>query len=198
MYSRDAGNELNHDRTLTGALRALPDVPPPDLWPTLARDLARRRSPIRRHARALALAAGALLAIGAATLYFASSTMRASQETTAQSPAQSTMNATSDASIELDRVRTQSQTIERWLAAVAARTPQSSGNSMAAIEVEDLIGLIDVQLSGARDAGEALPLWHQRVSLLEDLAAIRSQAFSLAETGAAADGSAAALHHTVN
>jgi len=58
---------------------------------------------------------------------------------------------------------------------------------MAAVEVEDLIGLIDVQLGGVRGDADALPLWRQRVALLEDLAAIRGNAFTLAENGATAD-----------
>jgi hypothetical protein len=57
---------------------------------------------------------------------------------------------------------------------------------MAAVEVEDLIGLVDVQLGGARGDAEALPLWRQRVALLEDLAAIRGNAFAFAENGASA------------
>ena len=51
---------------------------------------------------------------------------------------------------------------------------------MAAAELEDLVGLVDVQLSAARSASESLPLWRQRVALLEDLAAVRSEPFTLA------------------
>ena len=54
---------------------------------------------------------------------------------------------------------------------------------MAAVEVEDLIGLVDVQLGGARGDADALPLWRQRVALLEDLAAIRGNGLALAENG---------------
>ena len=59
---------------------------------------------------------------------------------------------------------------------------------MAAVEVEDLIGLVDVQLTGARGDADALPLWRQRVALLEDLAAIRGNGAALAASGA--DGEA--------
>ena len=51
---------------------------------------------------------------------------------------------------------------------------------MAAVEVEDLIGLVDVQLGATRDRTDALPLWRQRVALLEDLATIRGSAFAIA------------------
>jgi hypothetical protein len=81
---------------------------------------------------------------------------------------------------ELDALRSRSQTLERWVAAVAAHAPQSSRDLMAAVEVEDLIGLVDVQLGATRDRTDALPLWRQRVALLEDLATIRGSAFAIA------------------
>ena len=81
---------------------------------------------------------------------------------------------------ELDSLRTRSQTLERWITAVAARAPQSSRDLMAAVEVEDLIGLVDVQLGAARARSDALPLWRQRVALLEDLATIRGSAYAIA------------------
>jgi len=57
---------------------------------------------------------------------------------------------------------------------------------MAAVEVEDLIGLVDVQLDAARGDGDALPLWRQRVALLQDLATIRGNAFAVAANDAGA------------
>jgi len=87
-----------------------------------------------------------------------------------------------------------SQTLERWIAAVAARAPQDSRDLMAAVEVEDLIGLVDVQLGGAQGDTDALPLWRQRVALLEDLATIRSNAFALAGNGVAGRAEPASLN----
>ena len=67
--------------------------------------------------------------------------------------------------------------------AFAAKTrfgrPIVHGHLMAAVEVEDLIGLIDVQLGAAHDRNDALPLWRQRVALLEDLATIRGSAYAI-------------------
>ncbi len=51
---------------------------------------------------------------------------------------------------------------------------------MAAVEVEDLIGLVDVQLGATRGDADALPLWRQRVALLEDLATIRVNRYAIA------------------
>ena len=89
---------------------------------------------------------------------------------------------------ELAQLHKRSQTLERWIAAVAARAPQDGRDLMAAVEVEDLIGLVDVQLGGRSTDADALPLWRQRVALLEDLAAIRGNGVALAANGA--DGEA--------
>ena len=62
---------------------------------------------------------------------------------------------------------------------------------MAATEIEDMIGLIDLQLAAGGDSGsEARALWRSRVELLRDLAAVRTT-YSLAGTGIAANGTAA-------
>jgi len=95
---------------------------------------------------------------------------------------------------EIAQLHQRSQTLERWIAAVAARAPQDSRDLMAAVEVEDLIGLVDVQLGGAQGDADALPLWRQRVALLEDLATIRSNAFALAGNGVAGRAEPASLN----
>jgi hypothetical protein len=96
---------------------------------------------------------------------------------------------------ELDMLHRRSQTLERWIAAVAARAPQDSRDLMAAVEVEDLIGLIDVQLGAAHDRADALPLWRQRVALLEDLATIRGSAYAIAAND---DGAPHAVNASLN
>src|SRR5690606_3276377 len=87
---------------------------------------------------------------------------------------------------EIDDLHQRSQALERWIAALAANAPQDSRDLMAAVEVEDLIGLVDVQLGAARDVADALPLWRQRVFLLEDLATIRMGGFAIAANDAGA------------
>ena len=185
MPDRDRTLNIEHDRSLAAALRALPDAAPqPDLWPTLARELAERRKP--RAWRTLvpfALAAGLLLA----TLLPRAPVHESAPPEVAANPPPGTPAAAAPAD-ELDALRTRSQTLERWIAAVAARAPQSSRDLMAAVEVEDLIGLVDLQLGGAHAPTDALPLWRQRVALLEDLATIRGSAFAIAAND---DGTAA-------
>jgi hypothetical protein len=184
MSGRDTLNDRPNDAALAAALRALPDAAPmPDLWPELARSIdAGRRRPWR-YALPVALAAGIALALVLPNLMH--------REATPAQPAAPVASVTAPAaekSDELSQLHTRSQSLERWIAAVAARAPQDGRDLMAAVEVEDLIGLVDVQLGGAHTDADALPLWRQRVALLEDLAAIRGNGVALAANGA--DGEA--------
>ena len=198
MSGRDSMNDQTPDATLAAALRALPEsAPQPDLWPELARALQQRRNRrVWRYVLPAAIAAGIAIALllprspvredGAPTV--------ASTPATVSSPAAQTATTQTVPAQELARLHQRSQTLERWIAAVAARAPQDSRDLMAAVEVEDLIGLVDVQLGGARGDADALPLWRQRVALLEDLATIRGNAFALAENGDAERASPASLN----
>lgn len=184
MSDRDGTLNRDPPPSLAAALRALPDTTPDaDLWPDLARVLARRRR-LRawRHAIPLALAAGValVLLLPRDLRHRALDAAPALVATRATAPAPGDP-ATTTAS-ELDSLHERSQTLERWIAAVAARAPQDSRDLMAAVEVEDLIGLIDVQLGAAHDRNQALPLWRQRVALLEDLATLRGSAYAVAAT----------------
>ena len=88
------------------------------------------------------------------------------------------------AQAELQRLHDYSRSLEQWLAGLPGSAPRDGRSLMAAAELEDLVGLADVQLSAARSESEALPLWRQRVALLEDLAAVRSEPLALlAEAG---------------
>jgi hypothetical protein len=112
---------------------------------------------------------------------------RIASATFAAEPA--TNGSLSTTAAELDSLHERSQTLERWIAAVAARAPQDSRDLMAAVEVEDLIGLVDVQLGAAHDRHQALPLWRQRVALLEDLATLRGSAYAIAAADEASNPS---------
>ena len=173
------------DAALAAALRALPQsAPQPDLWPELARALDRKRRPRAwRYLLPAALAAGVALAL----LIPRSPTRDSEAPRVASVPATTSApdarNVTAPApDNEIEQLHERSETLERWIAAVAARAPQDSRDLMAAVEVEDLIGLVDVQLGGARGEADALPLWRRRVALLQDLASIRGSAFAVAES----------------
>lgn len=178
MPDRNGTMNMLANPKLANALRALPDaVPQPDLWPDLVRSLARRRRRrVWRSVVPLALAAGLALA-----MLWPQATFRHPTSNPAHIPSPvATRPQVSAGASELAGLQQRSQNLERWVAAVAAHAPQDSRDLMAAVEVEDLIGLVDVQLGAVRTNSEALPLWRQRVALLEDLATIRGNAFAIA------------------
>ncbi len=198
MSGRDHVDEpASNDAALATALRALPEsAPEPDLWPGIVSSFGARRR--RRHWRyAFPVAIAAALALAMLLPRWLARDVEAPQTTMLVSaPAQEThaMAPSVSAADEITNLNRRSRTLERWIAAVAARAPQDGRDLMAAVEVEDLIGLVDVQLGGARVDGDALPLWRQRVALLEDLAAIRGNAFALAENGADANAMPASFN----
>ncbi len=102
-------------------------------------------------------------------------------------------NTTTDGTAELAELRSESGRIEEWLRTLKAdETPLDGRSLMAATEIEDMIGLIDLQLAAGSDTGsDTHALWRDRVELLRDLAAVRTT-YSLAGTGVAANGNAAA------
>ncbi len=198
MSDRDDTVNPDRDRALAAALRALPDArPQPDLWPELARALGQRRASRKwRYAIPFALAAGVAL-----TLLVPRLATREPQAPTApvamDIPATTAMpSSANSARDELSGLRSHSQMLERWISAVSAHAPQDSRDLMAAVEVEDLIGLVDVQLGATRNNADALPLWRQRVALLEDLATIRGSAFAIAanDDGAVRDAPLSPTH----
>ncbi|MEO7064013.1 MAG: hypothetical protein ABI082_09630 [Dokdonella sp.] len=188
MSVRDDTVVTYRDHTVAAALRALPDAgPQPDLWPDLARALGERRAAMRwRYALPVALAAAVALALllpHLAKREPAEPTAPIATHTATTPPSPLVANTGSD---ELSKLHLRSQTLERWIAAVSAHAPQNSRDLMAAVEFEDLIGLVDLQLGATRSNADALPLWRQRVALLEDLATIRGSAFAIAANDAGA------------
>jgi hypothetical protein len=171
---------MTHDPALTAALRALPQASPePDLWPGLAQALASsRRAPRRHRVVALALAAS----VAAVALLLPRTSLLEREPATPATAAASAAPAGPDdrGEEEIASLHQRSQTLERWIAGVSANAPQDGRNLMAAVELEDLIGLVDLQLGATRGPADALPLWRQRVALLEDLATVRAQAFAVA------------------
>jgi len=92
----------------------------------------------------------------------------------------------------LAALQTRSRALEQWLRDTsAAAAPQSAQDLAASAEIEDMIGLVDVQLGAAApvDVNATLALWHRRVALLEDLSTLRYSANALnLRNGIAANG----------
>jgi hypothetical protein len=154
---------------LAEALRGLPMAEPPrDLFAQVSRSLHRRRSR-RRWMVPAALAASMLLGM---LLIWPNTTDTPPAIVQAASTPESSPNTPAS---EIERLRADSRILETWLGGLPGEAPRDGRSLMASAEIEDLVGLIDVQLSAARNEDESLPLWRQRVALLEDLARIRSE-----------------------
>ncbi|MDC8011232.1 hypothetical protein [Tahibacter soli] len=191
-------NDLNDD-TLGAALRDLPLASPSaSAWPDLERALraaGAARQPLVRKRYAIPAALAAALAL------FAVWPNRVQTPGGAEPGGTTTTTLAAAPAPSVERLRDESQRIEGWLRKVSASGgPLDGRDLMAATEVEDLIGLVDLQLAGANDASpDAAALWRQRVDLLRDLAAIRTNnAYSLAGNGVAANGTAAAPGTWIN
>ena len=144
------------------------------------------------------LAAGMVLAFGAMAMLHRNGPHSPASATVAAPAASNAANATyitnatsvqtagtlAADGAQLQALQQHSQALEHWLRETGrAAGPLPGQDLAAATEIEDMIGLIDVQLgSSARDAD--LALWRRRVALLEDLTALRYSRYSLAETGA--------------
>lgn len=199
-------NDLN-DEAIGTALRGLPlEAPATSAWAELektlvAQGIARRPVTYRRYVLPAALAAALALflvwpalvktpgpgPVGAPSEHVATTKPAQSEPTPAL------------AQVSVDRLQDESQSIETWLRQVSASgMPLDGADLMASTEIQDMIGLIDLQLSGTNDTGGEAALWRQRVDLLRDLAAIRTTAYSLAETGVAANGTAASPDTWIN
>lgn len=219
MSDRQFPNELNN-AAVSSALRKLPlAAPGADSWNTLAASLRAaglvkdeaelapppadaperaavphpRRDPgARARGRRFAVALAAGLGLFALLLMLPSGNPPQTRPEVAASPAP-VPPAAADSRAVLAALRGESARTEEWLRSLRAdETPLDGRSLMAATEIEDMIGLVDLQLAAGSDAGaDALALWRTRVELLRELAAVRTT-YSLAGTGIAANGTAAA------
>lgn len=193
----DGTRELNAQAPLRlgDALRALPlATPPAGAWSELAASIAPAsgaRVPSRSRSRRFALpvaAAAAIVFAFVATLslrtpHRADEAVQAATTGHATKPvvdASSVHNASNDTNDHdgqgLDAMQSRSRALERWLRDTGKDSaPQTAQDVAASAEIEDMIGMVDVQLAspGAEQAPAALPLWQRRVALLEDLATLR-------------------------
>jgi hypothetical protein len=203
MSDPNTGSRL----TLGDALRALPPLAPQrDVWAQLAGELAvpAPARPRWRYAVPAALAASVIAAAAAFVVMRtphapamplatvapvgASNTTNDANVAKAANAANATnvQSATVDTDAQLIALETRSQALERWLSDTRdAAAPLPGQDLAAAAEIEDLIGLVDVELADTTRK-DAAPLWRRRVNLLEDLTALRYSNNRLAATALAA------------
>jgi len=176
--------------SLGEALRALPlAAPPGDNWAVLAERLPRARAtPSRRHRLVLPAALAAACAV--AFVVVQRTHAPADTATVAHVAASSSTNGTdaqtvsSEAeSTRLAQLQQRSAALERWLRDTGRNAAPLQGQDLAAAtEIENLIGLVDVELAAPRQT-QAQALWQRRVGLLEDLTALRYSNYRLAAGG---------------
>jgi hypothetical protein len=154
---------------------------------------AERKERVRRFVVPAALAAGLALVFMAAyqphvTRPTATTTTTA---TVAAAAASSQTNGAKTGNVhdtatdaaQLAALQQRSQELEHWLRETGnAAAPLQGQDLAAATEIENLIGLVDVELAAPREMRDA-SLWRRRVDLLEDLSVLRYSNSQLAAGG---------------
>jgi hypothetical protein len=193
-------SDHNRQLNLAEALRTLPlQAPERSAWPQLMAQLqnvqtqdrpAQRNERIRRFVIPAALAA-ALAAVFVLTYQPRGTHTQTSAATVVPGTASSNTNSAKVSNVhnaatdsgQLVTLQKRSQDLERWLRETGdAAVPLQGQDLVAATEIENLIGLVDVELSGPQQTQDA-NLWQRRVNLLEDLSALRYSNYQLAAGG---------------
>jgi hypothetical protein len=156
------------ETSLAAALRALPaPTPPRSAWPDLAQRLAARRRAAQRRWLGFGLAAGVSLAVCVGLIW--RSDDRVPPPTLAQH------SSATQASAE-DMLIARNRQLEEALRRADARgLPLDGASALASAEIEDLIGMVDLELSQVHGRDDADALWQQRLDLMQQLAEVRQR-----------------------
>ena len=157
-----------HENDLSSNLRELPLLAPErSAWPALQAQLAarRRRTALKRWVPALA--AAALLAIAVAPLL--KTTAPSAPATTASAPA-AAPDATLAKLIDANRGAE-----ARWRMQRGLSSELDGDVALASAQLEDLVGLVDVQLQSVSDPKQSAALWQRRLDLVNTLTRVESQ-----------------------
>jgi len=165
----------DHEPTALGTLlRALLDhAPDTGTWERIrARAVARRhRRRLLRTGLPLAMAASLLIALG---LGYSLDTRR-SASSAKSAPVASVKPIVTNNGMTLAQLQGHSMRLEQWLSELRANGAPLQGRALAsAVDLQDRIGLIDLQLDAPGAAGDRRALWRQRIRLLQDLAMLRA------------------------
>ncbi len=154
------------DRRLRDALLAMPlATPPHSVLPALTARLAKRCGE-RAQRRWIALAAAAAVCALALLPWLRGGDSAAPIAALQSNPADNTAAAALIA---------QNQVFEDALRSASfGSRPLSARDALAGADIEDLIAMLDLELSAASDKATSTDLWQQRLTLLQELAAVRA------------------------
>jgi hypothetical protein len=159
--------------SLGSALRALPaQHADADTWRQIRRRAeakARRRRRLRT-GMPLAMAASVLIAFGVGYALRMNTPAPLASDT---KPAHARITVTHNGAM-LAQLQNHSMRLEQWLGELRANGAPLQGQALAsAVNLQDRIGLIDLQLAAPGTSGDRQTLWRQRIRLLQDLAMLR-------------------------
>jgi hypothetical protein len=176
--------DMNNEASLTAALRALPACEPPhDTWPALAAQLRRRRT-LRKtvwFTLPAAFAAGIALTFAWPHLHLRAplpAPVRIAQPAAAGAIKPSAARPVADVAA----LQTSSEQWQAWVQELDHAGAPLDGLALAtAVALQDRIGMVDLQLSAARNPATVASLWQQRITLLQQLGLLHLQPHLVAE-----------------
>jgi hypothetical protein len=174
-------NDMNDEASLAAALRALPaSAPPQEAWRNLSARIGRRRT-VRRtvwFTLPAAFAAGVALAFAWPHLHLRAPSPPPARVAQAPSSAKPDTRPVSDVAA----LQASSAQWQNWVQSLSHNGAPLDGRALAsAVVLQDRIGMVDLQLSAARDPATAAGLWQQRITLLQQLGLLHLQPYMVAE-----------------
>lgn len=181
MHDRLDHHGMNEEASLAAALRALPaSAPPRDTWPALSARVRRRRA-VRKtvwftlpaaFAACIALVMLWPLAPPRAPLTAPARVAQRPQPAPSSTPAAPNIGA----------LQASSRQWQTWVQNLDDNGAPLNGGALAqAVALQDRIGMVDLQLSAARDPATLAGLWQQRIVLLQRLGLLHLQPYAVAE-----------------
>ncbi|MBU6416761.1 MAG: hypothetical protein KJS83_06300 [Xanthomonadaceae bacterium] len=179
MHDRLDHHRMTGDASLAAALRALPaSTPARDAWPELASRIRRRRVVRKAVWFTLPAAFAAGMALTLAWPHLQRSTASPAPVRVAM---QSSSHATPPAAPDIDALQASSQQWQAWVQTLDRDGAPLDGRQLTqAVALQDRIGLVDLQLSAARNPSTTVGLWQQRITLLQQLGLLHLQPYLVA------------------
>ena len=170
---------LKDEAALAAALRALPaSMPARDAWPELVSRIRRRR--VARKAVWFTLPAAFAAGI-ALTLAWPHPHRRPASQAPVRVAMQSSSPAARPAAPDVDALQASSQQWQSWVQKLDRDGAPLDGRQLTqAVTLQDRIGLVDLQLSAARNPSTTADLWQQRITLLQQLGLLHLQPYLVA------------------